>query len=137
MASSATGTALPRPGPIGRIVRLGLGGLVLWFAMGIALEFPALTDGMNARNPLGWLAIAYCLYLLPDVARLTLGLRWAPWPVRAAGAGLLASAASLDAWLTGDPNGLVFGVGVGVLLVSVLGVLGASLLLAAATAAPG
>jgi hypothetical protein len=43
---------LPRPGPIGRSVRLLLGVAILYFFAGIVWDLAELVDGVNLANPL-------------------------------------------------------------------------------------
>jgi len=136
-APSQDAVALPRPGPIGRGVRLVLGLAVLYLFAGIVADFPKLTDGVNLANPLTWVGLGCSLYAMPEIVRMVLSRRWPARFVRSAAAGALVLAGLTDFFVTGSPNGGVFGFTFGLLLAFVLGILGASFLVAAAAAAPG
>ena len=128
---------LPRPGPIGRGVRVLLGLAVLYLFADIVADFPKLTDGVNLANPLTWLGLGYVLYAMPDILAMVFSRRWPSRYVRGAAGGALVLAASTDFLVPGSPNGGAFGVTLGLMLTLVLGILGASFLVAAAVAAPG
>lgn len=136
-APSQDAVALPRPGPIGRGVRLVLGLAFLYLFAGIVADFPKLTDGVNLANPLAWVGLGYLLYAMPEIVRMALSRRWPARFVRGAAAGALVVAVLTDFFVTGSPNGGAFGITFGLMLALVLGILGGSFLVAAAVAAPG
>ncbi len=136
-APSQDAAPLPRPGPIGRGLRLVLGLAVLYLFADIVADFPKLTDGVNLANPLTWVGLGFALYAAPGIVRMVLSRQWSAWRVRGAVAGALVLAVSTDFFVTGSPNGGAFGVTFGLVLALVLGVLGASFLVAAAVASPG
>ncbi len=129
--------ALPRPGPIGRGVRLLLGLALLYLFAGIVLDFPELADGIGLTNPLTWIGLGYALYAIPEVAGVAFSLQWRARSVRYATGALLLAAAGADFAVGGSANGPAFGIACGLLLAFVLGVLGISFVVAAAGAAPG
>ena len=129
--------SLPRPGPIGRGVRLLLGVALLYFFAGIVRGFPELIDGIDLTNPLTWVGLGYALYAIPEVVGVAFSRAWRAQHVRGATGGLLLLAGVADLMLGGSPNGSAFGIASGLLLAFVLGVLGASFVVAAAVAAPG
>jgi hypothetical protein len=134
-SASQDSDGLPRPGPIGRGLRVILGLVVLYFFAGIVSALPELADGVNAANPLIWVGMAYAIYALPEIVSMVFSRRWPAWNVRGAAIGALAALADLA--LTGSPNGGAFGITFGLAMALVLGVLGTSFLVAAAVAAPG
>lgn len=135
-AGERVGT-LPRPGPVGRGVRVFLGLALLYFFAGIVGDFPDLADGVNLASPLAWAGLCYALYAIPDVAGTAFSLSWPARRVRLATGGLLVLAGVVDLVLGGSANGAAFGITFGLLVAVVLGVLGASFLVAAAAATPG
>lgn len=136
-AASQNAGTLPRPGPIGRGVRLVLGLALLYLFAGLVSDFPQLTDGVNLANPFTWLGLGYSLYALPEIVGMVFSRRWPARSVRGAAGGALVLAALADLAVTGSPNGGAFGVAFGLMLALALGILGGSFLVAAAVAAPG
>ncbi|MHC4506753.1 MAG: hypothetical protein ACYTFI_25975 [Planctomycetota bacterium] len=128
---------LPRPGPVGRGVRLLLGLAVLYLFAGVVGGFSDLSDGVSFASPLTWAGLCYALYAIPDIVGIPFSLPLQARNVRFVTAGLLVLAGAVDLILGGSPNGATFGITFGLLLALVLGVLGASLIVAAAVAAPG
>ncbi len=128
---------LPRPGPIGRAVRLLLGLAVLYFFAGIVADLPELADGINLANPLAWLGLGFVFYAIPEVAGMPFSRSWSARQVRLGVSGLLVLTAAADLVLGGNPNGGAFGITFGLLLALVLGVVGASHVVAAVAAVPG
>jgi hypothetical protein len=118
-------------------VRLVLGLAVLYLFAGIVADFPKLADGVNLANPLIWVGLGYSLYAMPDIVVMVFSRRWPARHVRGTAVGVLVLAALTDFFSTGSPNGGALGIAFGLVLVLVLGVLGASFLVAAAVAAPG
>ena len=138
VATESAGT-LPRPGPVGRGLRLALGLAVLYLLAGIISALPELASGVNLANPLTWLGMGYLIYAMPEILWMLFSRRrrWRARHVRAATAGGLILAAGIDFAATGSPNGGALGLAYGLVLAAVLGVLGISFLVAAAVAAPG
>ena len=136
-APSHDAVALPRPGPIGRGVRLLLGLAVLYLFAGIVADFPKLTDGVNLVNPLTWVGLGCALYAMPEIVGMVFSRRWPGGLVRGVAGGALVIAGLADFVVTGSPNGGAFGITFGLMLALVLGILGGSFLVAAAVAAPG
>ena len=136
-AASQDPVALPRPGPIGRGVRLVLGLALLYFFAGIVSGFPGLADGVDPANPLTWVGLGTALYVMPEIVRRVFSRRWPARHVRGAAGGALALAALADLAATGSPNAGAFGITFGLMLALSLGILGGSFLVAAASATPG
>ena len=129
--------ALPRPGPIGRLLRLVLGAGLLYLVVDIVRQFPQLLDGANLANPLAWVGLGYVIYALPEVTAVAFSRAWPAGRVRLAAGALFVTAGLVDFVTGGNPNGGAVGITSGLLLALVLGVLAASFLVAAVVAAPG
>ncbi len=76
--TGASVATLPKPGPIGRSVRLALGLLLLYFAA-YALTHYRLGGSPSATNLGVWIGLAYAVYYLPDVINLGFGRNWGRW----------------------------------------------------------
>jgi hypothetical protein len=62
--------SLARPGPMGRIVRLGFGILLLSWLFSLMTEGGALLGTTAPGNPLFWLAALFALHVTPYVVNL-------------------------------------------------------------------
>ena len=128
---------LPRPGPIGRAARLLFGLGHLYFFAGLVADFPGLANGVPLANPMVWVGLGYLLYVIPEVVGLPFSRLWPGQQVRLGVGGLLVLASAADLVLGGSPNGGALGITFGLLLALVLGVIGASFIVAAVAATPG
>ena len=129
-----TGT-LHKPGPIGRIVRLLLGGWLL-YGFWIFWTYPGLVVREELPHSSTWLWIAAALWLIPPVVNIGFGINWRAWPRYVAGGIMLAWAIGnvvLEA--TGWSPGL--GRFTWLFCLYVFGHLGLSFVLAAVIATPG
>lgn len=84
--------ALPRPGPIGRIVRLLLGLLLLQLLYALLTQGPrGMFDTSVPSHPTFWLSVAIAFYSIPYVVNIGLTRNWRRRPqfVIAALAGVL------------------------------------------------
>ncbi len=126
---------LPKPGPIGRSVRLALGLSLLYFAV-YALTHYRLGGSPSARDLGVWIGLAYAVYFLPDVINMGLGRNWGRWPLFVAATVALA-AGLIDLAFRGTFLGPAFGLIVFVLIVYAFTHIGLSMIVAAIIAAPG
>ncbi len=126
---------LPKPGPIGRSVRLALGLLLLSFAV-YALTSYRLGGSPSARNLGLWIGLAFAVYYLPDVINLGLGRTWGRWPLFAA-ATAVGVAGLIDLVSSGTFLGPAFGLIVFALIVYAFTHIGLSQIVAAIIASPG
>lgn len=80
--------SLPRPGPIGRVVRFGLGVLCLWYIYGLI----QVSDNINAADgsvrPLIWNSIVPSLFLVSYVVNIGFSRDWKKWPALVSAAAL-------------------------------------------------
>jgi hypothetical protein len=123
---------IARPGPIGRIVRLGLGAACLWFVWQIATG----SDTQDLYNPSLWLMAALGLMLAPYVVNIGFGVQWGAWPRAFSIIAILAAAAfgfagfgtvlSTPLWAT-----------IAIWIVYIYGHLGVSFVLSAILGTPG
>ncbi len=126
---------LPKPGPIGRSVRLALGLFLLYFAV-YALTHYRLGGSPSARDPGVWIGLAFAVYFLPDVINLGFGRTWGRWPLFVATTALLV-AGLIDLVSSGTFVGPAFGLIFLVLIVYAFTHLGLSQIVAAIIASPG
>ena len=126
---------LPKPGPIGRSVRLALGLLLLYFAV-YALTHYRLGGSPSARDLGVWIGLAFAVYYLPDVINLGLGRSFGRWPLFVAATAVVV-AGLIDRVSGGTFVGPAFGLIFVVLIVYAFTHIGLSLILAAIIAAPG
>jgi hypothetical protein len=70
----------PKPGPIGRIVRLLAGiGLLYFFAQAL-IAYDGFVRLNVPRNPLFWIGVALCFFGLPTAINIGFGRSWGHWP---------------------------------------------------------
>ena len=129
---------LPRPGPVGRIVRLLMGLLVLRFLAGNVVQFegfvaPRSSSDLPASLLFGSL---FAFVLFGEVVRRGIGPRWAR-PAQMTLAAVLFGVMAIDLVWYGDWWGPPMGLLVFVVIVYTLAHLGVSFLVAAAFATPG
>lgn len=71
---------LPKPGPIGRLVRFGFGALCLYYVFGLwAIRNDLMTDAETIR-PLLWNGIIFGLFLVSYVINIGFSRDWKKWP---------------------------------------------------------
>lgn len=72
--------SLPKPGPIGRIVRLAFGVLCLFYVYGLwSVRLDLLTSDLRIR-PLVWNGILPALLLISYVVNIGFSRAWKKWP---------------------------------------------------------
>ena len=72
--------SLPKPGPVGRVVRLGFGVLCLWYIAGlIAVSDNLLTNDGHIRSVV-WSGILFGLFLVSYVINIGFSRAWKKWP---------------------------------------------------------
>ncbi len=103
-------TALPRPGWLGRSIRLGLAAFFLYWLVQIVVGYrPGASP--SPWDPMTWLALVYISWVLPELVNLGFGLHWGRWP-RHVFLALLLLGGALDlvrgAGVPGPAFGLVF-----------------------------
>lgn len=127
----------PRPGPIGRIIRLALGSALLLSAYSAAHRISAgIPVSSSASDPFYWLAAALSLYFLRDVIDGGFGRSWGRW-AQVAVLVLGVAAAGVDVLLQGSVWAPALGWLVNGLMLVVLGYLGLNLVIQALVATPG
>lgn len=71
---------LPRPGPIGRMARLVLGGLCLWFVIGLVEIHDSMLDSQGSIRSLVWNGVLPGLFLISYVVNIGFSRAWKKWP---------------------------------------------------------
>lgn len=71
---------LPKPGPIGRLVRLGLGLLCLYYVYGLWLVRGDLMTDTGSIRPLLWNGVIFGLFLVSYVVNIGFSRDWKKWP---------------------------------------------------------
>ncbi len=126
----------PRPGLVGRGIRLVAGAVLLYFFVVVLRNFPAYVSSQVPTHPLLWAGVAFSVYALPEVAGIPFGRDLGRWPRLVFGglgvAAVIFNLARYSSWW-GPPLGLLLFL----LLAYVTGALGISFLLAGALAVPG
>ena len=77
--------SLPRPGPIGRLVRLAFGLICIWYVfllIGISGE---LMSGDGRIRPVVWNGVLIGLFLISYVINIGLSREWKKWPALISG----------------------------------------------------
>ena len=125
----------PKPGPIGRILRLVLGSILLYTTVHRAYAGPPELS-IIAGDPTFWLAAAISFYYLRDVIDGGFGQSWGRW-AQATVPALAVAAAGVDVLRYGSVWEPALAVLVNWLMVVVLGYLGLNMVLQALVATPG
>jgi len=85
--------ALPRPGPIGRLVRLAFGLLCMWYVYELVQVFDALLDDNDHVRSVIWNGVLVGLFLVSYVINIGFSRSWGKWPALVSAAILAAIAA--------------------------------------------
>ena len=135
MTTSARSHALPTPGPLGRTVRLLLGGYLLYELVDILTYYPSYV-GRSGPGTTWWLTTAVSLWLLSIAIGVGAG---GPWTLRVLLGVLLlgAATAGFDLLRYGTIWGPPFGLALYAVDALGFGFIGVSLVLAAILAVPG
>ena len=72
--------ALPRPGPVGRLVRLGFGVLCVWYILGLVEVSGELVGGDGHIRPFVWNGMAIGLFVISYVINIGFSRAWKKWP---------------------------------------------------------
>ena len=128
--------SLPKPGPIGRMVRIVSGCVLLYFFIVTLTSFENYFSLTVPKHPLMWLGVALSFYFLAYVVNVGFTITWGRWLQLIMVAAVLATVVlnlSIYGSFWGPPLGLL----VFVLLAYVTGHLGVSFILAGILANPG
>lgn len=85
--------SLPRPGPIGRTVRIVFGAFCLWYVVGLLDTGITLTSTDGTVPALLWNGVIPGLFLVSYVVNIGFSRNWRKWPAYFSGVILLAAAA--------------------------------------------
>ena len=80
--------SLPRPGPIGRVVRLGFGLLCLYYIYGLLQVTDNLIDNNGHIRAVIWNGIFFGLFLVSYVVNIGFSRAWKKWPAIVSAAAL-------------------------------------------------
>ena len=72
--------SLSRPGPVGRLFRLGLGVLCLWFVYGLIQVSGNLMGTDGSIRPFVWNGIIFGLFMVSYVVNIGFSRAWKKWP---------------------------------------------------------
>ena len=72
--------SLPRPGPLGRLVRFGFGGECLWYVYGLIQVGGNLVNDSGSIRPVIWNGILIGLFLISYVVNIGFSRAWKKWP---------------------------------------------------------
>ena len=72
--------SLPRPGPIGRLVRLAIGLLGVWFITGLLDVFNDLLNESGHIRSFMWNGLVFGLFLISYVINIGFSRAWQKWP---------------------------------------------------------
>jgi len=73
--------SLPRPGPVGRVVRLAFGVLCLWYVVNLIQVTGNLIDSDGHIRTVIWNGILIGLFLVSYVVNIGFSKPWKKWPV--------------------------------------------------------
>jgi len=72
--------SLPRPGPVGRIVRLAFGAMCAWYVQGLIDVASQLMDSTGHIRSFIWNGTAVGLFLISYVINIGYSRSWKKWP---------------------------------------------------------
>ena len=72
--------SLPKPGPIGRVVRLGFGSLCLWYVFNLIRLAGDLLSSDGHIRPMVWNGIIISLFVVSYVVNIGFSRDWRKWP---------------------------------------------------------
>lgn len=72
--------SLPRPGPVGRTVRLAFGSLCLWYIVSLIQFTGDLLNGDSHIRPIIWNGIIIGLFLISYLVNIGFSRAWKKWP---------------------------------------------------------
>ena len=82
--------SLPRPGPFGRVMRLGLGSLCLWYVFSLIQVAGNLFGSDGHIRPVVWNSVIIGLFLVSYIVNIGYSRAWKKWPaITSAGVFLL------------------------------------------------
>jgi hypothetical protein len=85
--------SLPRPGPIGRLVRLAFGLICIWYVFRLIEASDKLMSGDGHIRPFVWSGVIIGLFLISYVINIGFSRAWKKWPAFVSGGIFLAIAA--------------------------------------------
>ena len=128
--------SLPRPGPVGRLVRLGFGVACLYYAYHLLGAFPdQLMNGDRVR-PLLWNGILFGLIVVSYVVNIGFSRAWKKWPALVS-IGVLGSAAAYSQLTAGAFESRLTATVLWVWLLYIYAHLGSAFLVSAFIGTPG
>lgn len=133
--SPESSSDLPRPGPIGRILRVAFGGFLLYFFTTVLIRYdPHLPLTPPPRNWLTYVIAGIAFYMLADTAR---SWRWPPYILQGGWLGLAGVAVLIDWIRFGRFWGPTIGLAIMALILGAFFYLGVSFIVAGLFAVPG
>ncbi len=72
--------SLPRPGPIGRLVRLAFGLVCIWYVFVLIAVSGDLMSGQGGIRPVVWNGVLIGLFLISYVINIGFSRAWKKWP---------------------------------------------------------
>jgi hypothetical protein len=72
--------SLPRPGPIGRLVRLAFGLVCIWYVYELIAISGELMSGQGRIRPLVWNGVLIGLFLISYIINIGYSRAWKKWP---------------------------------------------------------
>ncbi|MEO1168784.1 MAG: hypothetical protein AAFW97_08760 [Pseudomonadota bacterium] len=127
---------IPKPGPIGRLLRLSLGLLCLYYVFGLVNVWDALLTAEGHIRPLLWNGILPGLFLVSYIVNIGFSRNWKKWPAIVSIV-ILAGVAVYSWSITGSIEGQWSAGLLWIWLAYVFGHLGSAFVLAAVLATPG
>lgn len=128
--------SLPKPGPVGRIVRLGFGVSCAWYVAGLLQVGGDLLTGDGHIRSLVWNGILPGLFLVSYVVNIGYSRAWGKWPA-VVSAAVLALIAVAGYFTAGTVETATFARSIWVWELYVFGHLSISFILAAIISTPG
>jgi hypothetical protein len=128
--------SLPRPGPVGRLVRLAVGVLCLWHIYGLIQVSGDLIGTNGSIQPLIWNGVIIGLFLVSYIVNIGFSRAWKKWPA-VVSAGALAIIAGVGYAMAGTIETNLLAHSIWIWELYVFSHLGSAFIVAGAIGTPG
>ena len=128
--------SLPKPGPAGRLVRLALGALSIWYVVNLLQYSDDLISPAGNVRPIVWNGIVPALFIISYVVNIGYSRAWKKWPAIAS-AVVIGGVAVVGYQMTGNAETMLLARTIWASELYIFGHLGISFVIAAVIGTPG
>ncbi|MBU2677189.1 MAG: hypothetical protein KJP16_08890, partial [Gammaproteobacteria bacterium] len=126
----------PRPGPVGRLARLILGVMCIWYVYGLIMIGADIISPAGNVRPIVWNGIVPALFIISYVVNIGYSRAWKKWPAIAS-AVVIGGVAVVGYLMTGNAETMLLARTIWAWELYIFGHLGISFVIAAVIGTPG